>query len=62
MTREEISHRVLDRPLLSYDRSLDIHVSNLRRKLGSSQGEDVIKTVRGVGYVYVKSGAKTSPR
>lgn len=36
--------------------SLDMHVSSLRRKLGSlSGGEERIKTVRGVGYQYTRS-------
>jgi len=38
-----------------FDRSLDVHLSNLRRKLGPlAGGGERIKTVRGVGYLYVK--------
>lgn len=62
VTREEISIRVLERPLVSYDRSIDIHVSNLRRKLEGDavlRSEERIKTVRGFGYVLVRSRAKT---
>ncbi len=50
----EISERVLGRRLGRFDRSLDMHVSNLRHKLGPfADGEERIKTVRGVGYQYV---------
>ncbi|MEP6903003.1 MAG: response regulator [Actinomycetota bacterium] len=51
--KEDLSQRVLDRRLSPFDRSLDMHVSNLRKKLGLR--EDVserIKTIRSVGYIY----------
>ncbi|MCP4895654.1 MAG: response regulator transcription factor [bacterium] len=55
LSRDELSRGALGRRASSYDRSLDVHVSNLRRKLGpSTEGSERIKTVRGVGYVYVK--------
>lgn len=55
--KEELSQQVLGRRLESYDRSVDMHVSNLRKKLGPlSDGEERIKTVRGVGYQYVYTG------
>jgi two-component system response regulator CpxR len=55
VSREELSQDVLQRKLLSFDRSLDMHLSKLRRKLGpGAQGGERIKTVRGVGYIYVK--------
>ncbi len=51
--KEELSIRVLDRELSPFDRSLDMHISNLRKKLGSREdGSDRIKTVRSVGYIY----------
>jgi two-component system response regulator CpxR len=57
VSREELSHDVLQRKLLPFDRSLDMHLSKLRRKLGpAAQGGERIKTVRGVGYIYVKEG------
>ncbi len=53
VAREELSKAVLGRQLMPYDRSLDMHVSNLRKKLSHKIGElERIKTVRGVGYVY----------
>ncbi|NNE66835.1 MAG: response regulator transcription factor [Pyrinomonadaceae bacterium] len=51
--KEELSLQVLERELSPFDRSLDMHVSNLRKKLGKrSDGENRIKTVRSVGYIY----------
>lgn len=56
VNREELSRRALGRRLSAYDRSLDTHMSNLRRKLGPLDGGgERIKTVRGVGYLYVRS-------
>ena len=44
---------VLERRLSPYDRSLDMHISNLRKKLGArTDGSERIKTVRSVGYIY----------
>jgi two-component system response regulator CpxR len=51
--KEELSENVLERRLSPYDRSLDMHISNLRKKLGPrADGSDRIKTVRSVGYIY----------
>lgn len=55
--REAISQQVFGRKLLPFDRSIDTHISNLRKKLGPHpDGMDRIKTVRGMGYVYAVSG------
>jgi two-component system response regulator CpxR len=52
--REELAARVLGRALSREDRSLDTHVSRLRRKLGrESPGAERIMTIRNVGYLYV---------
>ncbi|MDQ3653149.1 MAG: response regulator transcription factor [Acidobacteriota bacterium] len=57
--REELAEAALGRPLAPLDRSVDMHVSSLRRKLGSDVGGvERIKTVRGAGYVYVVTGDK----
>jgi DNA-binding response OmpR family regulator len=63
VTREELSRTVLGRRLMPYDRSLDMHISNLRKKLGHKIGEvERIRTVRGVGYVYaISSDADEAP-
>jgi len=51
--KEDLSKRVLDRRLSPFDRSLDMHVSNLRKKLGlRADSSERIKTIRSVGYIY----------
>ncbi|MBG0775177.1 MAG: response regulator transcription factor [Desulfovibrionaceae bacterium] len=56
VSREDISLAALGRPLSAYDRSIDVHMSNLRRKLGpGTDGSPRIGTVRGAGYYYVAS-------
>ena len=62
LEREYLAHSVLGRNLTPFDRSIDVHVSNLRRKLGwAPDGGERIKAVRGAGYLYsppLKSKAK----
>jgi len=54
VTKGQLSERALGRPLGRFDRSLDMHVSNLRQKLGpTADGEPRIKTIRGSGFQYV---------
>ncbi|THB65370.1 MAG: DNA-binding response regulator [Desulfovibrio sp.] len=50
--REELSLEALGRETTPFDRSLDVHMSNLRKKLGFLDGhqEPLIGSVRGVGY------------
>lgn len=53
--KEDLSRKVLERDLSPFDRSLDMHISNLRKKLGRRDGdadEERIKTIRSVGYIY----------
>ncbi len=53
VTREQLAQSALGRNLGAYDRSVDMHVSHLRKKLGHKyKGIDRIKTIRGVGFVY----------
>ena len=55
VTREEISQKVLGRPFDPFDRSIDVHVGKVRRKLADTgDGDERIKTVRGVGYIYAQ--------
>ncbi len=57
-TRDELMGETRDREWQAFDRSLDVHVSNLRRKLGDDPKEPrFIRTVRGVGYMMVGPGA-----
>jgi len=54
VSREMLSERVLGRKLAMFDRSIDVHVSSLRRKFGAEVGGlERIKTIRGVGYMYI---------
>jgi two-component system response regulator CpxR len=54
--REPLAEQVLGRKFSPFDRSLDMHVSRLRRKLGS---EDRVKTIRGSGYQLVLRRGKS---
>jgi two-component system response regulator CpxR len=59
LTREHLTETVLGRKLGPFDRVIDVHVGNLRRKLGQSQNGERIKTVRGSGYIFaLRSAAK----
>jgi two-component system response regulator CpxR len=56
ISKNRLSERALGRKLGRYDRSLDMHVSSLRKKLGAlADGQERIKTVRGVGYQYSRA-------
>lgn len=51
--REELTRDVLGRNLGMFDRSIDVHISSLRKKLGHNvNGVERIKAVRSVGYIY----------
>jgi len=51
VSRADLTEHALGRKLELYDRSIDTHVSNLRRKLGLGGGDGIeIRGVRGVGY------------
>ncbi|MEO8726727.1 MAG: response regulator transcription factor [Acidobacteriaceae bacterium] len=52
VSREDLSSNVLGRPFSPFDRSIDMHVSKLRRKLGERNGEDSIRTIRNAGYLF----------
>jgi two-component system OmpR family response regulator len=50
-TKDDISRHALGRIRESYDRSVDVHISNLRRKLGVASGGALeVETMRGIGY------------
>ncbi len=52
VSKDHLSREVLGRRLAVHDRSLDMHISNLRKKLTEKGVENVIKTVRGNGYLF----------
>ncbi len=56
VSREEISRVALGRELMPFDRAIDVHVSNLRRKIGpADDGSERLKAVRGVGYLFARA-------
>jgi two-component system response regulator CpxR len=51
-SRELLTERILGRTLSAYDRSIDTHISNLRRKLVDERGRGIeIRNIRGAGYL-----------
>src|SRR6266496_5379659 len=59
VSRERLVDSVLGRKFSPFDRSIDMHVSKVRKKLGDTDGSsDYIKTVRGVGYIFTRPPAK----
>jgi two-component system, OmpR family, response regulator CpxR len=58
ISRDDLVKRALGRDMEPSDRSLDVHISNLRRKLGPCpDGSERIRAIRNVGYVYVVSAS-----
>ncbi|CAM4047295.1 response regulator [Vibrio neonatus] len=56
LTKESISVEVLGKRLAAFDRAVDMHVSNLRKKLPEREdGKPRIKTLRGKGYLFVET-------
>ena len=54
VSRDDIAGTVLGRELSPFDRSIDVHISKLRKKLGNlPNGRERIKTIRNTGYMYV---------
>ena len=57
--KKDLYLAALGRAPVAYDRSIDMHVSNLRRKLGlTSNGAERIETIRGIGYQYRDGGGR----
>ncbi|MBV1776537.1 response regulator transcription factor [Burkholderiaceae bacterium DAT-1] len=56
VSKQTLSQHALGRPLERFDRSVDVHVSNIRQKLGvQPDGRSWIQTVRGMGYQFLKA-------
>jgi two-component system, OmpR family, response regulator CpxR len=54
LERDEIVKQILGRESAPDDRSIDVHISNLRKKLGrAADGSDRIRAIRGIGYIFV---------
>jgi two-component system OmpR family response regulator/two-component system response regulator CpxR len=55
VSKKELSEKSLGRPLARFDRSVDVHMSSIRQKLGvQADGRSYIQTVRGQGYQMIK--------
>jgi DNA-binding response OmpR family regulator len=50
--KDMLSQRALGRPLSAYDRSIDVHVSKIRKKLAARGADQLIVSVRGLGYQF----------
>lgn len=62
VSREDLVRMVLGREFSPFDRSIDTHVCNLRRKLGPMEdGGERIKGVRGAGYLYASPSKGSAP-
>jgi two-component system OmpR family response regulator len=55
VSKKELSEQALGRPLARFDRSIDVHLSSIRHKLGKlPDGRSCIQTVHRLGYQYLK--------
>jgi two-component system response regulator CpxR len=53
LSRDALMENFYNRKATPFDRSIDMHISHLRKKL--EKGDDLIKTIRGVGYQFCRS-------
>ncbi|MFQ6372027.1 response regulator [Shewanella sp. YIC-542] len=54
ISKDELSEKVLGKKLMPFDRSIDMHLSNLRKKLPARpDGRPRVKTIRGKGYIWI---------
>ncbi len=52
LSREYLTETILGRKSTPFDRAVDVHVSNLRRKITAAGGGEWIKAIRGNGYLF----------
>lgn len=52
--KNALSQEGMGRPLTRYDRSIDVHISSIRRKLATCTPTELIQTIRGVGYQLIR--------
>ncbi len=53
LSRDSLMESFYNRKATPFDRSIDMHISHLRKKL--ERGESIIKTIRGVGYQFART-------
>jgi two-component system, OmpR family, response regulator CpxR len=62
LSRDALMERLYNRKATPFDRSMDMHISHIRKKLEQAlPGHAMIKTVRGVGYQYARSAEEEAP-
>lgn len=52
VSKEKLTEKALGRQLTAYDRSVDVHVSSVRKKLNACGASHTIKNIRGIGYQF----------
>ncbi|MDP5135949.1 response regulator transcription factor [Rheinheimera baltica] len=57
VSKDELSRAVLGKRLQMYDRSLDMHISNIRKKIAPYSSHEKIQTLRGTGYLFIQGDA-----
>ena len=57
--KDSLSEQALGRSLSAYDRSVDVHISKIRKKLAACGGLDLIVSLRGSGYQFKRSAAES---
>jgi len=53
LSRDALMENFYNRKATAFDRSIDMHISHLRKKL--DRGDNLIKTIRGVGYQFCRT-------
>jgi two-component system, OmpR family, response regulator CpxR len=53
LSRDALMENFYNRKATAFDRSIDMHISHLRKKL--ERGDNLIKTIRGVGYQFART-------
>jgi two-component system, OmpR family, response regulator len=55
VSKTDLSERALGRPLARHDRNIDVHISSIRRKLGTlTDGRPLVQSVHRLGYQLLK--------
>ena len=60
VSKDVLNEQALGRALAAYDRSIDVHVSNLRKKMATAGATNMILSVRGVGYQFAGEPKETN--
>jgi len=58
ISKANLTEKALGRKFSLYDRAIDMHLSNLRKKLGDEYASKAIKTIRGVGYLFTAEASQ----